>query len=76
MKVSGIPLTEHELELLKAYFVNQGLRLDNDFDIAIAELLAARPSERSVRASALSVCALRKQIFDKIAHDVFALLNI
>lgn len=76
MKVSGILLTEHELELLKAYFINQGLRLENDFDIAIAELLAARPSERSVRATALSVCALRKNEFDKICNDVFALLNI
>lgn len=69
-------MTEHELELLKAYFINQGLRLDNDFDIAIAQLLAASPSERPVRASSLSLVALRKQVFDKVCADVFALLNI
>lgn len=69
-------MTAHELELLKAYFINQGLRLDNDFDIAIAELLASAPSDRAVRASSLSICALRKQVFDKICYDVFALLNI
>lgn len=66
-------MTQDEKELLKMYFVNQGLRLDS-------EVLSARTLSNTRRdkrgCMALLYSLERKEAFNKFMHDVCALLDI
>ena len=70
-------MTNDELNIFKAYLVNEGLRRDT-------ELIAARQvylqHARDSRADAACIRLLRahisKAVFDKVCNDLCALLNI
>ena len=65
-------MTNDERELLSAYFVNQGLRLDTEV-LAARQLLYTTKSKRAC--TALYDAIQRKEDFNKFQHDVCALLN-
>lgn len=66
-------MTVSEKELLLAYLANQGLRYENDvqsFWDACCRGLSPFTAE------GLFGATIRKQVFDKVLHDICALLNL
>lgn len=66
-------MTNDEIEILKCYFVNEGLRRDS-------ALISARHDYMHKRSEYALLSLLRahisKAVFDKVCCDVCALLNI
>lgn len=60
-------------ELINAYLVNEGLRIDSDL-VQARYSYHARPCSRT--AAALFAAHMRKEDFKKFSHDLAALLNI
>lgn len=66
-------MTNEELILLKQYFVHSMLRYDQDLDDARKNF---RASENAWSAFQLALSSERKNTFDTIAAQIYALLNI
>lgn len=66
-------MTEKERDMLKAWIVNTGLRIDNDLTEARNDFWR---NESAWFAFRLALAAERKAAFDLFAAQLFALLNI
>lgn len=66
-------MTEKEKELLLMYLANQGLRFDADVELAEGLFYLDRSASRALSLFYAYAC---KKIFDKISHDICALLHI
>lgn len=66
-------MTNDERILLKQYFVHSMLRYDQDLDDARKNF---RASENAWSAFQLALASERKNTFDHIAAQIYALLNI
>lgn len=66
-------MTETEKDLLRAYLVNEGMRRDSDLIVARQVYLHNRSETGCIR---ILRAHIAKATFDKLAHDLCALLNI
>lgn len=66
-------MTEEEKTVLKMYLVNQGLRVDGELQEARQDFDQRFSSWSAFR---LSLAHERKEVFDKFAVDLCALLHI
>lgn len=66
-------MTEEEVTLLKAWLVNTALRIDSDLDEARQDF---RRSENTWLAFRLALAGERKQVFDNLSAQIYALLKL
>ena len=66
-------MNQTEKDLLRAYLVNQGLRFDTELINARQVYLHHKTETGCIR---ILRAHISKVVFDKIAHDLSALLNL
>lgn len=66
-------MTEEEIQILKAWIINTGLRFDSDLEEARQDF---RRSENTWLAFRLALAGERKQVFDNLSAQIYALLKL